>query len=258
MRYRAVIARRNALPPARVARSHFGLTATPTRSDHPFPSKTSKIESLDYDIVEDAVYRADQAKRIPLKKLRYAMMKWALSLIVGVGTALIAFLINLSVENIAGIKFEWTFAAMSHTYFGAFLVYALLNCLLVFGSACIVTYYAPAAAGSGIPEVKSYLNGVDLPGVLLFRTLIGKVSHALAPFPPLPSSLPFFPAFFGLPGITFEQRSIQMMFVKNQAAAFFSRRSRRAHSIRSTRASCVRARRFLPNLNSQGCSGSSS
>ena len=197
MRYRAVIARRNALPPARVARSHFGLTATPTRSDHPFPSKTSKIESLDYDIVEDAVYRADQAKRIPLKKLRYAMMKWALSLIVGVGTALVAFLINLSVENIAGIKFEWTFAAMSHTYFGAFLVYALLNCLLVFGSACIVTYYTPAAAGSGIPEVKSYLNGVDLPGVLLFRTLIGKVGHALAPSPPSfpPSLLPSLSAF---------------------------------------------------------------
>jgi chloride channel 7 len=40
-----------------------------------------------------------------------------------------------------------------------FLVYILLNLALVFSSVYIITHFAPAAAGSGIPEIKGYLNG---------------------------------------------------------------------------------------------------
>lgn len=39
----------------------------------------------------------------------------------------------------------------------------------------ITAYMAPAAAGSGIPEVKAYLNGVDAPGIFSLRTLVVKV-----------------------------------------------------------------------------------
>jgi chloride channel 7 len=38
---------------------------------------------------------------------------------------------------------------------------------------------APAAAGSGIPDVVAYLNGVDVPGVFLFRTLVAKIVGSL-------------------------------------------------------------------------------
>jgi chloride channel 7 len=38
-------------------------------------------------------------------------------------------------------------------------VYVIINAALVFSSVYIVTQYAPAAAGSGIPEIKGYLNG---------------------------------------------------------------------------------------------------
>lgn len=42
--------------------------------------------------------------------------------------------------------------------------------------ASIVTVYiAPAAAGSGIPEVKAYLNGVDAPDIFSVKTLLVKV-----------------------------------------------------------------------------------
>ncbi|PKI59212.1 hypothetical protein CRG98_020375, partial [Punica granatum] len=46
---------------------------------------------------------------------------------------------------------------------------------IVLSSVYIVTQFAPAAAGSGIPEIKGYLNGVDIHGILFFRTLIGKI-----------------------------------------------------------------------------------
>lgn len=36
-------------------------------------------------------------------------------------------------------------------------------------------YVSPPAAGSGIPDVKSYLNGINVPGILSFKTLVAKV-----------------------------------------------------------------------------------
>ncbi|XP_020594583.1 putative chloride channel-like protein CLC-g isoform X2 [Phalaenopsis equestris] len=42
-------------------------------------------------------------------------------------------------------------------------------------AAVITAYFAPAAAGSGIPEVKSYLNGIDAPEIFSFRTLVVKI-----------------------------------------------------------------------------------
>lgn len=74
-------------------------------------------------------------------------------------TGLSAFFINIAVENFAGWKFAATFSIMNHSYFLALLVYVLFNGALVFSSAFIVTHFAPAAAGSGIPEIKGYLNG---------------------------------------------------------------------------------------------------
>jgi H+/Cl- antiporter ClcA len=76
-----------------------------------------------------------------------------------VGTGLAAVFINLSVENFAGWKFALTFAIIQKSYFAGFIVYLLINLVLVFSSAYIITQFAPAAAGSGIPEIKGYLNG---------------------------------------------------------------------------------------------------
>lgn len=44
-------------------------------------------------------------------------------------------------------------------------------------TAALCAYIAPAAAGSGIPEVKAYLNGVDAHSILAPSTLFVKVSH---------------------------------------------------------------------------------
>lgn len=52
--------------------------------------------------------------------------------------------------------------------------WGLYNCGLVGIAACLVIYYAPSAAGSGIPQVKCFLNGVQIPGIVRLRTLIVK------------------------------------------------------------------------------------
>lgn len=75
------------------------------------------------------------------------------------GTGLAAVFINISVENFAGWKFALTFSIIQKSYVAGFIVYVLINLVLVWSSVYIVTHFAPAAAGSGIPEIKGYLNG---------------------------------------------------------------------------------------------------
>lgn len=47
---------------------------------------------------------------------------------------------------------------------------------LAAGAAALCAFIAPAAAGSGIPEVKAYLNGVDAYSILAPSTLFVKVN----------------------------------------------------------------------------------
>lgn len=57
----------------------------------------------------------------------------------------------------------------------AFVVFFASNLSLTLFSSIITALIAPAATGSGIPEVKAYLNGVDAPGIFTLRTLFVKV-----------------------------------------------------------------------------------
>lgn len=62
----------------------------------------------------------------------------------------------------------------------AFLVFSVSNLVLTLFASIITAFVAPAAAGSGIPEVKAYLNGVDAPGILSLRTFVVKASVFLS------------------------------------------------------------------------------
>lgn len=138
-------------------------------------SDGSSVESLDYEVTENYAYREEQAQRGKLYVWYYVGVKWFFALLIGIGTGYAAVFINISVENFAGWKFALTFSIIQKSYLAGFIVYVLINMVLVFSSVYIVTRFAPAAAGSGIPEIKGYLNGIDTHGILLFRTLIGKI-----------------------------------------------------------------------------------
>ncbi|KAL4273258.1 hypothetical protein GQ457_13G005980 [Hibiscus cannabinus] len=145
-----------------------GLLSTTT-------SDRNGVESLDYEVIENYAYREEQAQRGKLFVIYNAGVKWFFALLIGIGTGLAAVFINISVENFAGWKFALIFNIIQKSYLAGCLIYILINLALVFSSVYIITQFAPAAAGSGIPEIKGYLNGVDVPGILLFRTLIGKI-----------------------------------------------------------------------------------
>ncbi|KAK6941709.1 Chloride channel, voltage gated [Dillenia turbinata] len=112
---------------------------------------------------------------------QYTFMKWVLCFLIGLTVGLIGFADNLAVENLAGVKFVITSNMMlEDRYLMAFLVFAVSNFVLTLFAAVITAFFATEAAGSGIPEVKAYLNGVDAPGIFSIRTLFVKIIGSIA------------------------------------------------------------------------------
>ncbi|KAK7283729.1 hypothetical protein RIF29_13470 [Crotalaria pallida] len=134
------------------------------------------IESLDYELFENQIFKQDWRSRRKVQIVQYVILKWLFALIIGLGTGLVGVFNSLAVENIAGSKLLLTTSLMTkEKYYEAFMVYALSNMALAAAAGALCAFIAPAAAGSGIPEVKAYLNGVDAHSILAPSTLFVKI-----------------------------------------------------------------------------------
>ncbi|KAG4959744.1 hypothetical protein AAZX31_13G146200 [Glycine max] len=139
-------------------------------------SNVSPIESLDYEIFENEFFKHDWRSRGKAQIFQFMIMKWLLCLLIGMIVCLVGFCNNLAVENLAGIKFVVTSNMMlERRFLMAFLVFFVSNLVLTVFACTITALIAPTATGSGIPEVKAYLNGVDAPGIFTVRTLLVKI-----------------------------------------------------------------------------------
>ncbi|KAK1400061.1 Chloride channel protein [Heracleum sosnowskyi] len=144
-------------------------------------SNLCPIESLDYEIIENELFKQDWRSRDKVQIVQYVFMKWILCLLIGFIVSLIAFCNNLAVENLAGIKFVVTSNMMlAQKFVSAFVVFAASNFGLTLFACMITAFIAPEAAGSGIPEVKAYLNGVDAPAIFSLKTLLVKIVGSIA------------------------------------------------------------------------------
>ncbi|KAL0915281.1 hypothetical protein M5K25_015686 [Dendrobium thyrsiflorum] len=144
-------------------------------------SNLCRIESLDYEIMENEFFKLDWRTRGRAHIVRYVILKWTLCLLVGVLAGAIGFFNNLAIENIAGFKFlHTTDLVVANKYLMAFGVFACSNFVLLMFAVAITSCIAPAAAGSGIPEVRAYLNGVDAPDIFSLRAIVVKIFGCIA------------------------------------------------------------------------------
>ncbi|OWM69434.1 hypothetical protein CDL15_Pgr013895 [Punica granatum] len=65
--------------------------------------------------------------------------------------------------------------SLDYEYFLAFVSFVGCNLILAVAAGSLCAFIAPAAAGSGIPEVKAYLNGIDAYSILAPSTLFVKI-----------------------------------------------------------------------------------
>ncbi|KAE9548740.1 hypothetical protein FO519_008050, partial [Halicephalobus sp. NKZ332] len=147
---------------------------------------SEKFESLDYEIVENELYRDEETSKDHQAQLfRRSLNRWVVCFLIGICTALVASFIDIMVYYSAQIKFHLIINKLiricDHRKLEgggcAWMVlsaWGLYNCVLVGIAAVLVIYFAPSAAGSGIPQVKCFLNGVQIPGIVRLRTLVVK------------------------------------------------------------------------------------
>ncbi|KAL4581523.1 hypothetical protein LXL04_006045 [Taraxacum kok-saghyz] len=139
-------------------------------------AKVSYIESLDYEINENDLFKHDWRSRSQAQVLQYIFLKWLLAFLVGLLTGLIATLINLAVENIAGYKLLAVVQYIDDKrYMMGFFFMTGVNFLLTLVATVLCVFFAPTAAGPGIPEIKAYLNGVDTPNMYGATTMFVKI-----------------------------------------------------------------------------------
>ncbi|XP_019103572.2 chloride channel protein CLC-b [Beta vulgaris subsp. vulgaris] len=148
-------------------------------------AKVSYIESLDYEINENDLFKQDWRSRSKVQVLQYVFLKWKLAFLVGLLTGLVATLINLAVENIAGYKLLLVSGYIEEKrYVMGLIMLTGANFLLTLSSTVLVVFFAPTAAGPGIPEIKAYLNGIDTPNMYgaptLFVKIIGSIGAVAA------------------------------------------------------------------------------
>lgn len=106
-------------------------------------------------------------------------MQWTLTLLTGFLCGIVALLVTFFTKNLTRSKFYY-FSSIIAKEKAGFLPYGigylfLLSCNLLFGFvAWLFVSFEPLAAGSGIPEIKCYLNGLNIPRVVRAKTLLCK------------------------------------------------------------------------------------
>eukprot|EP01012_Entosiphon_sulcatum_P007737 TRINITY_DN14025_c0_g1_i2.p1 TRINITY_DN14025_c0_g1~~TRINITY_DN14025_c0_g1_i2.p1 ORF type:complete len:831 (+),score=165.20 TRINITY_DN14025_c0_g1_i2:34-2526(+) len=151
--------------------------------------KMSKFEGLDYRETNSSVYR----EHLRSKKAEGSVGKWVIMMLVGLVMGLIAWVLTQSVGFLTHKRLHVVEHLLSDgpDAYGdvalAFLFTLSYNVSLVLLASVPVVFIQPVAAGSGVPEVMAYLNGIRLPKVFNIRTLATKLFSCICA---VSSSLP--------------------------------------------------------------------
>ncbi|XP_053547441.1 H(+)/Cl(-) exchange transporter 6 [Bombina bombina] len=140
-------------------------------------------ESLDYDRCINDPY-LEVLETISHKRARrYEAVRWVMVFAIGVCTGLVGLFVDYFVRLFSQFKYRVVQSSVEDCTEKGCLALSLLellgfNLIFVF-IATLFVLIQPVAAGSGIPEIKCYLNGVKVPGVVRLRTLVCKALGVL-------------------------------------------------------------------------------
>jgi chloride channel 7 len=101
---------------------------------------------------------------------RVVAVQWFLTVLTGLGCGALALIVSLGTRALTMSKLRLFHAIIENeksgsAFNGAAFMFLLMANQLLASLAWGVVYLEPVAGGSGIPEVKCYLNGLDIPRV---------------------------------------------------------------------------------------------
>ncbi|PRP75375.1 hypothetical protein PROFUN_15787, partial [Planoprotostelium fungivorum] len=134
-----------------------------------------KRESLNFKIMDNGPLRQWYIRSTKWGNAQRLTAKWLIYLIIGITVGMAAWALRAIIEPLYQFKLEKTNEYLKRgEILTAFFVYWGINAAYVTISAVAVILGGPLAGGSGIPEVKGYLNGVRIPGLVNLKTFVGK------------------------------------------------------------------------------------
>jgi chloride channel 7 len=151
-----------------------------------YPDRDNGIASHQYEEIESEIWKHHQLQRKYGTRDHWwshtnkrVFRKWAQTLLIGCGTGLIAYFIISCTSTLTDYKFKLLYSLIEKERNGILHLGTSYIFLLLFNMCCVslawfTVYLAPQAAGSGIPEVKCFLNGLNV-NVLDLKTIVAKV-----------------------------------------------------------------------------------
>ncbi|KAL1498027.1 hypothetical protein ABEB36_008889 [Hypothenemus hampei] len=140
---------------------------------------SAKYESLDYDTCENYLLLEEERKNGFKFLIRKNIARWFVFLLIGMLTALVACIIDISIEELSTVKYAKLSSfvdkyVIEGSLYIPYFLWVVFNVIPVLIGSVLVAYVEPIAAGSGIPQVKCYLNGINIPRVARIKTLFVK------------------------------------------------------------------------------------
>ena len=138
-------------------------------------ARSAEMQSFRFETVHSYVYEQRLRQRPPDADSDEQLARWLLCLLIGLITGWVGFVVNVGTKMLENMKFRWCEALVEAGAFSEpLLLYCAINGAYVLCASALVVLWEPQAKGSGIPEVKSLLNGVFIPRVVGARTLVAK------------------------------------------------------------------------------------
>ncbi|XP_036331562.1 H(+)/Cl(-) exchange transporter 7 isoform X1 [Rhagoletis pomonella] len=139
-------------------------------------------ESLDYDVCDNVLFKEAQKRTDNARfSIRKDILRWIIFIKIGVVTALIACAIDIPIEELSAVKYTFLKNSVDNNTAAninpdgnlviPYIYWMVISIIPVVLGAALVTYVEPITAGSGMPQVKSYLNGVKIPRIVRIKTL---------------------------------------------------------------------------------------
>lgn len=99
--------------------------------------------------------------------------------LMGIFVGLISWIVDKGIYVLDNTR-NWLFSGISSEPAVQYFAWITVSVAVLMFSAVFVVMVEPKAAGSGIPEMKTILRGVELKGYLTFRMLVAKVVGVIA------------------------------------------------------------------------------
>ena len=153
------------------------LDAGKAERAHARLKRMAAFDSHDYDPVDNDLEEEALRARTKHDYKSANRWKWGLSVMIGVTMGFVAFTVDGLIDKLNAFKYGSVTALIDNGFpdFATWLTFVCISGALATVAGGFCSHIEPLAAGSGIPEMKTYLNGVHLKGLLRLRTVVAKL-----------------------------------------------------------------------------------